>query len=108
MSLRCVPDDRDQLKCVSFRNDVSSQETIVVTEEALAMADNDVQFFVDCAQPNDTIVFKLKIVETTSAITLNKPLMLKGIDGSEVQFVCPSGRTIFNIRCATRFLTKER
>ena len=90
-------DDGDQPRCAAFRgNDSMSRNAIIVTEDALA--DNNVQFFVDCAQPDDTIVFVPTIVNTTLAIVVNKPMFLRGANGSEVEFGCPPEGMIFDIQ----------
>lgn len=56
---------------------------------------NDVQSSVDCAMPNDIIIFNMTTVEAASTIVISKPLLLRGQDGSVVDFSCPSGGTVF-------------
>eukprot|EP00803_Ostreobium_quekettii_P006931 evm.model.scf_20.2 EVM.evm.TU.scf_20.2 scf_20:37719-39722(+) len=89
---------RNQSLCDFLRNGTSVRDTIVVTDKDLSQADNDVQFFVDCAMPNDTILFNVKIVEAASTIVVNKPLMLRGTQESGVEFACPPGEAVFNIQ----------
>ena len=90
-------DDGDQPRCGTFRGDDSvSQNAIIVTEDALA--NNNIQFFVDCAQPDDTIIFVPPIVNTTIAIVVNKPMSFRGANGSEVEFGCPPEGMIFDIQ----------
>lgn len=97
--IMCVvlADDGRQTRCRAFRGgDTISRDAILVNRDALA--GNTIQFFVECAQPNDTIIFALPIVNVSSTIVIDKPLSLRGADGSEVQFGCQAGGTVFDIQ----------
>eukprot|EP00803_Ostreobium_quekettii_P002833 evm.model.scf_805.2 EVM.evm.TU.scf_805.2 scf_805:24520-29646(+) len=71
---------------------------VVVSESALAMAGNDIQFFVDCVPDNGTILFNASTISPNSTIAISKPISLGASEAIErAAFVCPPGGTVFNI-----------
>ena len=73
---------------------------ITVNEEALEENGMNLQFFVDCSQPGDKIIFDIEVVKTQNTIVVRHPVVfdVANPNTSRVTLKCPSAGTIFDVR----------
>ena len=88
------PGDLDA--CATIR----TANTIVVNGEALKENGTNLQLFVDCSQPGDTIIFDAEVIEPRNTTFVKHPVVfdIANPDTSRVEIKCPSGGTIFDVQ----------
>ena len=82
--------------CATIRR----SDAIVVTEEALKEHGMSLQFFVDCSQPGDTIIFDTGVVEpqNTTVVKHQVAFDVANPDTPRVVLKCPIVGTVFDIQ----------
>lgn len=89
------------ITCSSLRGaDGASENVIVVTEEALVEVGRDLQFFVNCSQPGDAILFATQTIQPKSTTLVEHSLTFDVTNPglSKVEIKCPSSEGIFDIQ----------
>ena len=86
----------DLTACATIRK----ANAIMVKEEALKENGMNLQFFVDCSQPGDTIIFDTEVVELWNTTVVRHPVVfdVANPNASRVKLKCPSAGTIFDVR----------
>ena len=71
-----------------------------MNEEALKENGRNLQLWVDCSQPGDTIIFDTAVIETQNTTIVKHPVVfdVANPDTSRVVVKCPSAGTIFDIQ----------
>ena len=74
--------------------------TIVVNGTALKENGMNLQLFVDCPQPGDTIIFDAAVIKPRNTTFVKHPVVfdIANPDTSRVVLKCPSGETIFDVQ----------
>ena len=76
---------------------IRSGHTITVNGEAMEENGMDLQFFVDCSQPGDTIIFDTEAVEPKTTTVIRHPMVFDVAKNMpRVVFKCPRAGTIFD------------
>ena len=78
-------------------NDALMNGPIIVSEESLKKAQNDIQLFVECSPPKSTILFAVPSINVPAPILIDKPLNFGVMNVSTVKFACPQEGTVFAI-----------
>ena len=88
------PGDLDA--CTTIR----TANTIVVNEEALKENGTNLQLWVDCSQPGDTIIFDAAVIETQNTTIVKHPVVFDVANPgtSRVVLKCPSAGPIFDVQ----------
>ena len=86
----------DLTACATIRK----ANAIIVKEEALKENGMNLQFFVDCSQPGDTIIFDTRVVKPKSTTVVRHPVVfdVSNSNSSRVVLKCPSAGTIFDVQ----------
>lgn len=73
---------------------------ITVSEEALENNGMNLQFFVDCSQPGDKIIFDIEAVKIQNTTVVSHPVAfdVANPSTSRVAFKCSSAGTVFDVR----------
>ena len=87
---------RDSTACATIRRG----NTIVVNEDVFQENGMSLQFFVDCSQPGDTIIFDTEAVEPKNPTIVRHPVVfdVSNPNISRVVLKCPSAETIFDVQ----------
>ena len=86
---------RKPLQCSDL---LVADDSIVVTEESLEKAQNDIQLIVDCNPPKGTIYFAIPSITLSATIHVNKPLRIGVMNVSNVEIICPKETPSFSIQ----------
>ena len=72
----------------------------MANEETVKENGMNLQFFVDCSQPGDTIVFDTKVVEPRNTTVVRHPVVfdVANPNASRVTLKCPRAGAVFDIR----------
>ena len=86
----------DPIACAAIRG----LDGVVLTKEALEQNGMDVQLFVDCSLPGETIIFATEAVEPRDTIVVKHPVVFDVVDpnATRVAIKCPISGTIFDIQ----------
>ena len=86
----------DSNACAAIRR----ENAIAVNEEVLQENGMNLQFFVDCSQPGDTIIFDTEAVEPKNTTVVRHPVVfdVSNPNTSRVVLKCPSAGTIFDVQ----------
>ena len=79
---------------------IRGENGLIVNEKALEENGMNLQFFVDCSQPGDKIIFDTEVVKTQNTTVVSHPVVfdVANPDTSRVALQCPSSGTIFDVR----------
>ena len=86
----------DSNACAAIRR----ENAIAVNKEALQENGMNLQFFVDCSEPGDTIIFDTEVVEPKSTTVVRHPVAfdVSNPNTPRVLLKCPSSGTIFDVQ----------
>ena len=71
-----------------------------MTEENLKKNGMDLQFFVDCSQAGESIIFDAEVIEPRNTTIVRHPMVfdVANPDTSRVVLKCPSAGTVFDVK----------